>query len=834
MAGVTTHGDLESARVAACDLGTAAFVLASAPRCGGAVTFRRGAGAGQSLTTVGSVPIPAGVSCTSMAFRYSDPPMLAAGLSNATVLIALVDLGPNGTGVRLLATLGTGADVAVDGGVTCVAWGGAGAARRAVNADGSGTPPSTLQYFLCGTLSGHICMFHCPPQSAVDASPFLAGTAGPVSLVPPSWRAHRSQGPITALACAGDPAVRALFAVGMTTGVVEVHDARSATPGEPVINYAHGPELAVMALDWGDRVHMGVVERLIKDQAKEADSSSTPKKADKEAKVPTTPGIHVPEPPLGTSASLTIGLSDGTARCVDFASTADPPATARLIAVSHATDVSSIHAASWVSLPTSNLEAPFVVTTGSDGIVKAMSLRPPRRGTTAAVPVIFAKFRSCMTQSELAQLHELHEAQQREAQALAAQGAAPRAVPPLQGVFGRVEVALGTAAFPEVPAGVSVAPILSSVSSLAPLLGGSLIAVATGSGHVTIADAGAAARSAFEALPRKRRGRPALPESERKRYVPKQRTPREPREPRQKKRRRTASDGESEYSSASFDKVASDEPKIVRFGGGKDDDREYFDGPAAARKKARRALKKAAKRSGRAANANASADANADGDADAGAPRRQSSGRQRKPPKYLADIYDDPDVIHTSDEERVGSSSYGSDEDTGAGDGAEGQQPEQQQQQPEQQHQQQPEQHQQQQQQQQQPEGQTEGQANGQAAEQPVVAQQQAEGQASAVAQAASVDAQPEAPQTEAPTAQAPQSEAPETEAPETEAPETEAPQSEAPETEASQAQSEAPQAAPIAAEPAATAPVAMESAEANAATTTTATANVDGFPAGN
>jgi hypothetical protein len=50
-----------------------------------------------------------------------------------------------------------------------------------------------------------------------------------------------------------------------------VHDARSATPGEPVINYAHGPELAVMALDWGDRVHMGVVERLIKDQAKEAD-----------------------------------------------------------------------------------------------------------------------------------------------------------------------------------------------------------------------------------------------------------------------------------------------------------------------------------------------------------------------------------------------------------------------------------------------------------------------------------------------------------------------------------------------------------------------------------
>jgi hypothetical protein len=38
-----------------------------------------------------------------------------------------------------------------------------------------------------------------------------------------------------------------------------------------VINYAHGPELAVMALDWGDRVHMGVVERLIKDQAKEAD-----------------------------------------------------------------------------------------------------------------------------------------------------------------------------------------------------------------------------------------------------------------------------------------------------------------------------------------------------------------------------------------------------------------------------------------------------------------------------------------------------------------------------------------------------------------------------------
>jgi hypothetical protein len=295
-------------------------------------------------------------------------------------------------------------------------------------------------------------------------------------------------------------------------------------------------------------------------------------------------------------------------------------------------------------------------------------------GTTAAVPVIFAKFRSCMTQSELAQLHELHEAQQREAQALAAQGAAPRAVPPLQGVFGRVEVALGTAAFPEVPAGVSVAPILSSVSSLAPLLGGSLIAVATGSGHVTIADAGAAAQSAFEALPKKRRGRPALPESERKRYVPKQRTPREPREPRQKKRRRTASDGESEYSSASFDKVASDEPKIVRFGGGKDDDREYFDGPAAARKKARRALKKAAKRSGRAANANASADGDGDANADAGAPRRQSSGRQRKPPKYLADIYDDPDVIHTSDEERVGSSSYGSDEDTGAGDGAEGQQ----------------------------------------------------------------------------------------------------------------------------------------------------------------
>jgi hypothetical protein len=53
-------------------------------------------------------------------------------------------------------------------------------------------------------------------------------------------------------------------------------------------------------------------------------------------------------------------------------------------AVSHATDVSSIHAASWVSLPTSNLEAPFVVTTGSDGIVKAMSLRPPRRGLCTA------------------------------------------------------------------------------------------------------------------------------------------------------------------------------------------------------------------------------------------------------------------------------------------------------------------------------------------------------------------------------------------------------------------------------------------------------------------